>query len=458
MEIEKLDLDVRLYNAVKRAGIHTVEDLLEKLYQHDSITKIGARNIINIEKALKKAGIRRYARGDYITEDDILPEPLTWDQLHGMVGQLVALDISTQSQTAYRVVWLYSFNDDDTRLIFQHDGNGYGNTGDHGEFYALKQEEPEMIEPGMRALPADESLAVTEQYTEAYNLNMKIRTSMQAIQQNLYDMCSALKRMRDGKLYKELGYQNFEDYCRDEAGITRQHAYKYIAIIEKLPADFVASVRQIGMHKLQLLTALTDDQREQIAETVDLESTTVRELKAQIAALQSQNADTEKARLDAETRAQQWYDKAQDAEEAVKEAEEAKERNRLTLRSLIDRKVEQVRQLEAKISELENRPQDVAVMDRTEEIDRLNAEITELRGKLAEKPDMQMPMSVEPIYRHDTKAVYNAYLRSVTTALENLCRFIRTNRRDANHDYFEENFRLTLENAVKSIEEESECL
>lgn len=315
-----------------------------------------------------------------------------------------------------------------------------------------------MIVTEQRTPPANESLAVTEQYTTAYNLNVKIHTSMQAIQQNLYDMCSALKQMRDGKLYKELGYQNFEEYCENEAGITRSQAYKYITIIEKLPPDFVLPVTQIGMRKLYLLTALTDDQREQLTENVDLENTTVRELKAQIAALQSQNADSEKARIDAETRAQQWYDKAQDAEEAVKEAEEAKERNRLTLKSLIERKAEQVRQLEAKIGELENQPQDVAVMDRTEEIDRLNAEIADLRGKLAEKPDMQMPMNVEPIYRQDAKAVYNAYLRSVTTALENLCRFIRTNRRDANHDYFEENFRLTLENAVKSIEEESECL
>ncbi|MBR5370985.1 MAG: hypothetical protein IK130_02100 [Oscillospiraceae bacterium] len=78
---------------------------------------------------------------------------------------------------------------------------------------------------------------------------------------------------------------------------------------------------QIGMAKLELLTALTDDQREQLTETVDLESTTVRELKAQIAALQSQNAGSEKARLDAEERAQKWYDKAQEMQEQVEELE-----------------------------------------------------------------------------------------------------------------------------------------
>jgi hypothetical protein len=309
------------------------------------------------------------------------------------------------------------------------------------------KEEPEMIVTENRTPPADANLAVTEQYTTAYNLNVKIHTSMQAIQQNLYDMCSALKQMRDGKLYKELGYQNFEEYCENGAGIGRRHAYRFITILETLPPDFVTSMSQIGMTKLTLLTALTDDQREELTQTVDLESTTVRELKAQIAALQSQNAATEKARQDAEERAQKWYDEAQDAQEA-------KERNRLTLVGLMEKKQEQVRQLEAKIKELENQPQDVAVVDRTEEIDRLNAEIAALREKLAEKPDMQLPMNVEPIYQQDTKAVYNAYLRSVTTTLENLCRFIRTNRSDKNHDYFEENFRLTLENAVKSIEEE----
>ena len=306
----------------------------------------------------------------------------------------------------------------------------------YDRIWRLKQEEPEMIVTENRTPPADANLAVTEQYTTAYNLNVKIHTSMQAIQQNLYDMCSALKQMRDGKLYKELGYQNFEEYCQQEAGFTRQQAYKYIALVEHLPEDFVNSGLQIGVKKLYLLTALTDDQREEITQTVDLESTTVRELKAQIAALQSQNADTEKARLDAETRAQKWYDEAQDAKDAAKEAEEAKERNRLTLVGLMEKKQEQVRQLEAKIKELENQPQDVAVVDRTEEIDRLNAEIAVLSGKLAEKPDMQMPMNVEPIYQQDTKAVFKPYYTAAADAINRLADFIGQHSSDRNYDFF----------------------
>ena len=287
-----------------------------------------------------------------------------------------------------------------------------------------------MIEVGMRTPPADESLAVTEQYTEAYNLNVKIHTSMQAIQQNLYDMCSALKKMRDGKLYKELGYQNFEEYCENGAGITRMQAYRFIAIVEKLPSDFVTSMLQIGATKLTLLTALTDDQREEITQTVDLESTTVRELREQISRLQAAK-DTAEA------------DAAQ-AKDAVQEAEEARERTRLTLKGMLDKRIEQVHQLEAQIKELENKPQDVAVVDHSEEIDQLNAEIERLRKQINEKPDTQLSLGVEPIYQNDTKSVFKPYLTAAVDALNRLTAFMEQNAGDTNMNFFVEKSEAAL--------------
>ena len=207
-----------------------------------------------------------------------------------------------------------------------------------------------MIEVGMRTPPADTSLAVTEQYTEAYNLNVKIHTSMQAIQQNLYDMCSALKKMRDGKLYKELGYQNFEDYCENGAGIVRRHAYRFISILENLPADFVTSMSQIGMTKLTLLTALTDDQRDELTQTVDLESTTVRELREQIAALKEESELDRKERDNANDAAQRWKNTAQSAQADNQRLED------------------QVQSLTDQVRELESRPVEVAVPEPSHEL------------------------------------------------------------------------------------------
>ena len=263
-----------------------------------------------------------------------------------------------------------------------------------------------MIVTENRTPPADANLAVTERYTEAYNLNVKIHTGMQMIEQSCYDVGTALKKMRDDKLYKELGYQNFEDFCEKEAGMSRMHAYRFINIIEKLPSDFVTSMLQIGMSKLTLLTALTDDQREQLTETVDLESTTVRELKSQIAALQSQNADSEKARLDAETRAQQWYDKAQDMDDTIS-----------TLKATITKQEDQ-------IEELENRPVEVAVPEPSHEVQnlqdamrRLNREHDEWSTKIQDE-HIKHVQEIHAKHREETEALRAEYEQKLAAAKE----------------------------------------
>ena len=127
-----------------------------------------------------------------------------------------------------------------------------------------------------------QSTQVSDSYAEAVTCHTAILSGIQLASQGLYQMAQGFKRMRDGKLYKELRYKSFEEYCQTVAGITSRQAYNYISIVEKLPADFVNSSSQIGVKKLALLTALTDDQREEIAESTDLEQTSVKELQRKI--------------------------------------------------------------------------------------------------------------------------------------------------------------------------------
>lgn len=281
-----------------------------------------------------------------------------------------------------------------------------------------------------------EEIMLTEQQ-QAEALHKQITGFGEVIYQSLYGMCTAIKQMRDSKLYKALGFDTFEAYTEEKLGMSRSQAYNYITIAEKMTEDFVQPVGQIGMRKLLMLTALTDDQREEITQTVDLESTTVRELRERIAALQSAKESAE-------------ADAAQ-ARDAVREAEEAKERNRLTLRGIIDKKVELVHQLEAQIKELESKPQDVAVADRTEEIDRLNTEIESLRQQLAEKPDTQLALGVEPIYQNDSKALFKPYLTAAADAVNRLAEFIGQHQNDANYDFFIEKMQAAFDFANQKI-------
>ena len=122
----------------------------------------------------------------------------------------------------------------------------------------------------------------------AQELHQKILIHAQLVAQNLWEMCSSLKEMRDSKLYYQLGYMHFDDYCQNELGIKRSQAYQYISIANKLSGDFVQSTGQIGVEKLALLASVSEEQREQVLENTNVESVTVRELKEQIKGLQAE--------------------------------------------------------------------------------------------------------------------------------------------------------------------------
>ena len=223
--------------------------------------------------------------------------------------------------------------------------------------------------------PAQTEAAVpTDKYAEAVQLNAQIMTSARAAQQNLYDMAMGFKKMRDDKLYKELGYDNFGDYCEGETGMHRKNVYNYISIVEHLPADFVTSTLQIGKEKLYLLSTIDEEHRTEIIENTDLESTTVKELREQIEQLKESEAKT-KSQLE-------------EAEEhnAVLSAEKEQfhRASKANLEKLNEERNRNAN-LERQIKELESRPRDVAF-----DTEELNRRLTEASSKLQKQAAEQV--------------------------------------------------------------------
>lgn len=184
---------------------------------------------------------------------------------------------------------------------------------------------------------------LSAEYIKAAELDRRIKTSAQLAQQSLYDMCMGFKEMRDSRLYKELGYSDFGDYCEKETGFSRMNVYNYIRVAEKLPQDFVNSSLQIGVKKLTLLAKLSDEERTELAENIDLESTTVKELKAKIDILQNER------------------------DRAMESNAEASHQVFMADKKVLEMK-NKVTQLEAEIKDLENRPIEVAVETDSKEV------------------------------------------------------------------------------------------
>mgnify|MGYP000282548459 CR=1 FL=1 len=232
-------------------------------------------------------------------------------------------------------------------------------------------------------------ITVSEQHKQAIELHQKIIVSANLAQQNIWDMCNGLKTMRDNKLYKELGYQNFEDYCENEVGMKRRNVYNYISIVEKINAENVQSIAQIGMTKLALLATISEPEQAEIAEKLDLESTTVKQLKAEIDKLKSEKHESqsklstaEKQRLDAENR-----------------LKGVREHNSLLEQQLRSERGKN-KDLTSKVEELESRPIEVAVAEPSDNERRLNETI-----KALERENIKHYDELEEEYRNNEKIV-----------------------------------------------------
>ena len=193
---------------------------------------------------------------------------------------------------------------------------------------------------------------LTEKQQEFLKLHSNIISAGVLISNGLIDLAQNLKKMKDDKLYLEAGYSSFEDYAELACGLKRSQAYKYISIMEKLGSDFVHSSGQIGITKLSLLASLPEEDKEKVIENIDIENTSVSELKNEIEKLKSENKDKDKL---------------------------LNEKNKLEA---------EVESLKDKISELEARePETVTVEVEKDNSTKYKEELEELKQKLSDTKD-----------------------------------------------------------------------
>ncbi len=292
---------------------------------------------------------------------------------------------------------------------------------------------------------------LSAEYIKAAELDRRIKTSAQLAQQSLYDMCMGFKEMRDSRLYKELGYSDFGEYCEQETGFKRTNVYNYISVAENLPEDFVHSSGQIGIKKLTLLSTLSDEQRETITETTDIENTTVKELKAKIDSVKKQNdALHEEMRYreeEHETKSQKFKDRIAELEAEIKELESrpievAVETDSKEVANLKDAMRRVDLDWSEKYSKLEEdslkdrrellQKAERAEKDKQDKLSQLRAELdrtkAEYEKKLAGKVD------TAPV--QDDKAIFKAYLSTAVDSVTRLVGFVNEHNDSDNYGLF----------------------
>lgn len=268
------------------------------------------------------------------------------------------------------------------------------------------------------------------QLEKAVKLNQEILVSADTAQKSIWTMCTKLKEMRDGKLYKELGYQNFEDYCENEVGMKRRNVYNYISIVEKINTENVQPVAQIGVKKLSLLATLSSEQQSDIAEKVDLETTTYKELKAEIDKLKTHNRDLGAAKDKAVAALASLEEKVSTLKEEkniinnyknkLEKDLEAKsemiadtvEREKRVAEKFKEQKLENAR-LERENEELRSRPVEVAVVDNSAEYEQKLKDALEA----AKQENRQHEAELEEKLRAENEAIRKKLEEEKQTAI-----------------------------------------
>jgi len=337
MNLEDLNLSVHTFNMLCRQGIKSKVDLtavLDDPEKHETLRKaLGEPCYAEIMNAMNRT---------------IYPRT-SLDEI-GLSAVLTACarrnGISTAEELAESVsnpdsLWKPEHREEFCRHLKEH---GYLKT--ESTDIASDWDDTEFDE-----LPETEIMSAD--YAKALKLNNHIKAHAQIAQESLYEVCKGLKEMRDNKLYKELNYQNFEEYCEKEVGIKRHMAYKYAEIAE---IENVESIQHFGVTKLSLLAKLDEPQREEIQQKVDIDSVSVKEMQKQIKELTKKN---------------------QEKQAEFDEFREGAKRRQDTLLTKLKEKAAQNQELENQITELENQPRDTVFEndpETLEEIERLKAQ------------------------------------------------------------------------------------
>ncbi|MDE6706624.1 MAG: hypothetical protein K2K06_01090 [Oscillospiraceae bacterium] len=234
------------------------------------------------------------------------------------------------------------------------------------------------------------------EYSQAVQADDLVNNGLKLAQIGIAQMCTGVKMMHDDKLYKQFGFKNFEEYCQSK-GFTKQYGNQLVRIAKMLEQENGNSsfhFEKLGVKKLYQLAMLEPEQRDKLAQNVELETASTRDIEKEIKVIKAQHKadievikkqhqevlDRQKSRYEANIKEQQEI-----LEQAQHTCENYKERMKKA-KEKAENLTEHIVNLERQIQELESIPKDVSVavpVEITEKLQELTSTKEELEQKKA---------------------------------------------------------------------------
>ena len=114
---------------------------------------------------------------------------------------------------------------------------------------------------------------------EALRVDREMQLWASQMTNAVYNIGKCMTEMKEKELYRELGYDTFEDYCEQKYQLKKSQTAKYISVYQNLDETYLLENQNIGIQKLYMLSQVSEEDREAVG-TPDGYS--VSELKAEL--------------------------------------------------------------------------------------------------------------------------------------------------------------------------------
>lgn len=307
----------------------------------------------------------------------------------------------------------------------------------------------------------------TERQNRAAQLTQRILANGSIAANSMIEMGRDLKAVRDERLFTELGFGSFEEYCEKKVGIGKRHGYNFIQVYEKFGEEKLQQLQGLGITKLLEIAKLDDEDAEDLMRNNDVSGLSTRELSAEVEKYKNKyeqltmlleeekSKNAESASLESQVEELKRFAAIlnDDYNKALKEKAEAIKEHQSEMKKLTadrDKQINELKKKQTDYEELEQRYKEIASRPAEISEEERNVLIQQGRDEMRKEKDEDWSNVVELARKTATRNTEKKFTEEISSLkiLNDELRKVADGAKESTKKYKDEVEKLKAENAA----------
>lgn len=307
----------------------------------------------------------------------------------------------------------------------------------------------------------------TERQNRAAQLTQRILANGSIAANSMIEMGRDLKTVRDERLFTELGFGSFEEYCEKKVGIGKRHGYNFIQVYEKFGEEKLQQLQGLGITKLLEIAKLDDEDAEDLMRNNDVSGLSTRELSAEVEKYKNKyeqltmlleeekSKNAESASLESQVEELKRFAAMlnDDYNKVLKEKAEAIKEHQSEMKKLTadrDKQINELKKKQTDYEELEQRYKEIASRPAEISEEERNVLIQQGRDEMCKEKDEDWSNVVELARKTATRNTEKKFTEEISSLkiLNDELRKVADGAKESTKKYKDEVEKLKAENAA----------